>query len=189
MGKIKPEWETDAVKESNDLRKDRDRLYREANPQVGYERLKKWRKQHPEAARELQHRAEQSYRDNNPTKQSRTTEWRKALPDEEADARREKDRLRKQAERARKRALQPPKPPKPKKSKPATPPPAYYPQEALGSVVLLHGTEVDFASAWAHTDADLRERITTQHPSATDQELLDTYCLLHMERYGEPFDF
>lgn len=56
-------------------------------------------------------------------------------------------------------------------------------------VVILHGQVVDFNSAWASADADLRMYIITQQPFATDQELMDAYCLLHEERYGEPFDF
>ena len=122
---------------------------------------------------------------------------RAGLSDEEKEKLREYNRIKKQESRARKKALEPPKPPK-------TPKPTHankYPDPSVGfaeavadtavreGVVILHGQVVDFNSAWASADADLRERIMTRLPSATDQELMDAYCLLHEERYGEPFDF
>jgi len=169
---MKPEWENDMERlkpeHEKDLKNAREKRYRDTHREQENERWRRWAEANPERLKELREKKKSE------------------LTDEEKAALREKDRLRKREERARKRALQPPKP---RKAKKAAHTPAYYPQEALGSVVLLHGQEVDFASAWAHTDADLRERILTQQPSATDQELLDTYCLLHMERYGEPFDF
>jgi len=124
-----------------------------------------------------------------------------SLSEEEKEQEREKwreyKRIKKREERARKKALE--------TQKPATPTHAHaskYPDPSAGyaeavadasvrtGVVILQGQYVDFNSAWGFADADLRALVVMRLPStATEQELMDAYCVLHYERYGQEFDF
>lgn len=181
--KIEPEWKKDVAERDKPLKKDRDQQYRELHRDVENARWKRWAEANPEALKEHKKESNAKYR----------AKRKLELTEEEKAQLREKDRLRKREERARKKALEPPKPPRTRTNNKRDPLAGF--AEAVADtdvregVVILHGQVVDFNSAWASADADLRERIMTRLPSATDQELMDAYCLLHEERYGEPFDF
>lgn len=184
---MKPEWEKDGQENG----------YIDA---LKKERAKRYRETHKEQIAEYRNKYMQTYKRDPAKKAADNVKYRAkrkaSMSEDELEAFRKYERDRKREQRARKKALEPPKAPTPARTRPNK-----YPDPSAGfaeavadtavheGVVILHGQVVDFNNAWASADADLRERIITQLPSATDQELLDAYCLLHEERYGEPFDF
>ena len=182
---MKPEWQKDSGTYQAELNRARNKRHRESHKEQEYERVKNWRDENRAHYNSLMREIMANKRAN--------------MTEEEKAQQRERDRLRMQKRRAEQRALKgdTPKPVKtPRTHASKYPDPSAAVAEAVAEagartgVVILQGQDVDFATAWGYTDADLRAQVISQlPPTATEQELMDAYCALHYNRYGFEFDF
>lgn len=53
--------------------------------------------------------------------------------------------------------------------------------------VMLNGSEIDFATAVALMDDEIREELHAEMAPCDDQEFLDAYVERHAQKYGDDF--
>lgn len=178
---MKPDWKADMERK----KESQDRIN---------ERRQRWKAENPEAYRAYRDREKERKKERRRAGEKIDAPYKPVsdLSAEELEKRRAFERERKRKYRAEKAA----------QNAQSQAHASKYPDPSAGyaeavndasertGVVNLQGQDVDFATAWGYTDTDLRAQVITQLPStATDQELMDAYCALHFNRYGEEFDF